>query len=284
MPVPHTFPNESTVTVPDFSNIEIAKLLRLDGRRAVVTGGAQGLGFAIASRLGEAGADVVIGDLNEESALNAASRLAEKGGKAFGWRLDVRDAGSVAAMMAFCRASLGGLDILINNAGIYPVKDTLSMSDSEWDTTLDTNLRGTFMCSREGARLMRADEIIGTKAILNIVSTSGFRGRPGLAHYTASKHGVVGMTKSHALEFGAYGIRVLALAPTLTQTPGIVKRTATNEDPLNGDVEKRIAESIPLGRASLPDDIARVSLFAVSELAAFMTGSILTVDGGFTAF
>jgi NAD(P)-dependent dehydrogenase (short-subunit alcohol dehydrogenase family) len=268
----------------DFPTRSLNDLLRLDGRRAVVTGGAQGLGFAIAARLVEAGAHVVLGDIDGAAASRAARLLEERGGRASGCRLDVRDGGSVAAFMGYCQAEAGGLDIIVNNAGIYPVKDALSMSDEEWDATIDTNLRGTFLCSREAARLMRADTIAGTKAILNIVSTSGFRGRQGLVHYTASKHGVVGLTKSLALELGAYGIRVLALAPTLTRTPGIVERAAADGSALAGEVEKRIVETIPLGRASQPDDIARVAVFAVGELAGFMTGTLLCVDGGLTAF
>lgn len=272
------------MTIPDFSTRDLTELLRLDGRRAAVTGGGQGIGFAIATRLAEAGAHIVIGDLDAEAAARAAAALEDRGGTASSCRLDVRDGKSVDAFMNFCRSSVGGLDILVNNAGIYPVKDALSLSDREWDATIDTNLRGTFLCSREAARLMRLDRITGTKAILNIVSTSGFRGRQGLAHYTASKHGVVGLTKSLALEFGPDAIRVVALAPTLTQTPGIIARSAANVNPLTGDVEKRIAETIPLGRASLPDDIARVAVFAVGELAAYITGTVLCVDGGLTAF
>lgn len=270
--------------VPDFTGRSLADLLSLKGRRAAVTGGARGLGLAIAERLSEAGAQVVIGDLDPVAAARSADALNSDGASAVGHVLDVRSSGSISEFIAFCRSSMGGLDIIVNNAGIYPVRDALSMSDQEWDATLDVNLRGTFFCSREAAKAMRMDEIAGTKAILNIISTSGFRGRPGLAHYTASKHGVVGVTKSLALELGPFGIRVLALAPTLTQTPGIVERGAGGADPLAGEVEKRIIETIPLGRASLPDDIARVAVFAVGDLATFMTGSILCVDGGLTAF
>jgi NAD(P)-dependent dehydrogenase (short-subunit alcohol dehydrogenase family) len=271
--------------VPDFTNVPLEDLLSLRGRRAVVTGAARGLGLAIAGRLAEAGASVAVGDVNGEGAEAAAQQLARgRAAAAFGARLDVRDTKSVRTFVAWAEAALGGLDIWVNNAGVYPTALAIEMSDEQWDETNDVNLRGTFVCSREAARRMSQIASNTPRVILNIISTSGFRGRSGLSHYTASKHGVVGLTRSLALELGELGIRVLALAPTLTLTPGIRERSAAQHDAVAASVENRIISSIPLGRLGVPDDVARVAVFAVSDLAGFMTGAILCVDGGLTAF
>jgi NAD(P)-dependent dehydrogenase (short-subunit alcohol dehydrogenase family) len=266
------------MTVPDVSDRTLAELLSLEGRRAVVTGGAVGIGLAIARRLAEAGAAVVIGDLHDTDAAVAALG-ADTGARIIGTHLDVADTASIVACADLAVDELGGLDIWVNNAGIYPSTPLLDLTDESWDAVLDVNLRGSFVGAREAARRMSGAGRGGV--IINIASTAGYQaGGPGVAHYVSSKHAVRGLTKSLAVELGPQGIRALAVAPTLIETPGIeAGREAFREAGL-GDILDSYAERLPLGRVGVADDVARVVLFAVSDLAEFMTGSTLLVDGG----
>lgn len=203
--------------------------------------------------------------------------------KMFGHRLDVTDSASIKTLVNFAVEDMGGIDIWVNNAGIYPTKLVVDMTDQDWDKVLDVNLRGTFIGAREAAKQMIAGGKGGV--IINLASTAGYQaGGPGLAHYVASKHGVRGLTKSLAVEFGPYGIRVLALAPTLIDTPGITvlreqAKQAAGGAPI-GDLLEQLATREPLGRAGVPDDVARVALFCASDLSMLMTGSTLLVDAG----
>jgi len=174
----------------------------------------------------------------------------------------------------------------VNNAGIYPSTSFLEMTDSEWERVLKVNLDGAFFCSREAARVMTRQPPVKGACILFVVSVSGFRARPGLSHYATSKHGVVGLIKGMALELAPHKIRVLGVAPTLVATPGIDLARGTNTGQ-NAETYKEFlkqtASLIPLGRVSNADDIARVVYFCATDLALFMTGSVLMVDGGLTA-
>jgi NAD(P)-dependent dehydrogenase (short-subunit alcohol dehydrogenase family) len=153
------------------------------------------------------------------------------------------------------------------------------MTDQDWDKVLDVNLRGTFIGAREAGRRMAEAGHGGV--IINLASTAGYRAAgPGIAHYVASKHGVRGLTKSLAVELGPHGIRVLALAPTLIETPGIEEGRAAFQAAGLGDMLEQMAQREPLGRVGVPDDIARVALFCASDLAMLMTGSTLLVDAG----
>lgn len=270
----------------DVSGKPLAQLISLKSRHAVVTGGARGLGLAIARRLAEAGADILLGDLDAEAAERSAAQLkTDFGVAAIGRKLDVRDSRMVAETADRAVAELGGLDIWVNNAGIYPVTPLLDLSDEEWDQVNDINLRGTFLGCREAARRMIAAGRGGV--IINIESMAAVRGRAGCAHYAASKHGVAGITKSLGVELGGHGIRVLSVAPTLAETPGVHERRAAAAGS-GGDImkalEDKVIATIPLGRTALPDDIARVALFCASDLAAFMTGTTVFADGGHSAF
>jgi len=252
------------LSVPDLTDRPLRDLVSLKGRRAVVTGGARGLGAAISCRLA--------GDIDEVGAKSTAEEIGGRFGVAtLGTPLDAARSSSIAATADLAVHQMGGIDIWVNNAGIYPSTPVLETGDEEWDRVLATNLRGTFIGSREAARHMTAAGHGGV--IVNLSSIAGVRGRgPGIAHYVASKHGIIGLTQQMALEFAPRAIRVLAVAPTTIITPGVeAKLKETN-------LEAALAG--PLGRAGRPDDVARVVLFCASDLSMFMTGSTLFVDAG----
>ena len=244
------------MSIADRSTATIDDLISLRGRRAVVTGGSMGIGYAIAHRLAEAGASVLIGDV-EETDGPAGTIAREVGGKAIGCNLDVSDADSIAACAQRAQRELGGIDIWVNNAGIYPSKALLDLTPEDWDRVLDVNLRGTFIGAREAAKAMI--EAGNGGVILNLASTAGFKaGGPGVAHYVSSKHAVIGLTKSLAVELGPRDIRVLAIAPTLIRTPGIDAGEAAFRAAGMGDMLDSYAQRLPLGRVGVPDDVARV--------------------------
>lgn len=265
------------MAAPDLSGRSIADLISLRGRCAIVTGGARGIGASIAGRLAEAGASVAVSDLDESRAKAAASDLSDQFGvTVVGLAVDVRSDTSVESMAQRASDTLGGLDIWVNNAGIYPSRNLLDMPTEEWDQVLDVDLRGAYIGARTAARQFVASDKPGV--ILNVASTASFRAaRPGIAHYVSAKHGLIGLTKSLAVELGPYGVRVLAVAPTLIDTPGI--RESGRQTQM-AELYERIGREHPLGRAGVPDDVARVALFCVSDLAALMTGSVLLVDAG----
>ncbi|MGN6426455.1 MAG: SDR family NAD(P)-dependent oxidoreductase [Leifsonia sp.] len=270
----------------DVSGASIAELVSLAGRRAVVTGGAQGLGKAIAERLAEAGADILIVDINEEPASAAAAELAERYGvTAIGTRADVSDTASVIAAADLAVAELGGLDIWVNNAGLFPNAPVLQMPDEMWDRVFAVNARGVFLGSREAARRMSADGSGGV--IVNIISTAGFQvAFPGMAAYVASKHAARGLTKSLAVDLAPLGVRVLGVAPSFVPTEGnIAAAKAGAEQAAAAGVEMPAIDVMTnsrIGRLGTPDDIARVVLFAASDLSLIMTGSTLLADAGET--
>lgn len=254
-------------------------LFSLRDRRAVVTGAAGGLGRAICRRLAEAGVRTVLGDINGDAAGALSSEIERDfGTSAVGVRVDVTDSRSVAQLAARAVDNFSGIDIWINNAAIFPRKPTLEMSHEEWDAVLAVNLKGAFLGSREAARQMVAQGEAGhRRVILNIASLSGMRGRPQLVHYVASKHGVVGLTKTLAIEFGPLDIRVVGIAPgrlAKETSPAIAGRPADSE---------RLSE-IPLGRLVTNDDVARTAIFLASDLAESISGCTIPVDGGRSAF
>lgn len=275
------------MSIPDVSSRSLAELASLAGRRAVVTGGGRGLGKAIALRLAEAGAAVLIGDVDEDLAIAAAADLSDRYAvAAVGAFMDVTDTTSVAAAADRAVEQLGGIDIWVNNAGIFPNIPVLEMTDAAWDQVFDVNARGVFIGSREAAGRMRAAGRGGV--IVNVVSTAGFRGTaPGLAAYVGSKHAVRGMTRQMALELAPMGIRVLGVAPTYVPTEGnmlaAAAAAAAATEPAGGKDLKPVMQRSLIGRRGVPDDIARVVLFCASDLSAFMTGSTLLADAGQTA-
>jgi len=261
--------------IPDYTNTPSHELLSLTGHIAIVTGGAKGIGLAICRRLAEAGASVVIGDTDLSGATEAVGTLPRPYDQVHhAYLLDITDSATLASSAEYVLSLFGRLDIWINNAGIYPTTGpALDVTDDFIDRMLTVNVRGTFAASREAAKRMRAGGVI-----VNVASTTGFRGTQGISAYSTSKHAVVGLTKNLALELAPHNIRVLGVAPTVIDTPGLHEQLASLGD--SGLDIATIVASNPLGRAGVPDDVARVVLFAVSKMSAFMTGSTILVDAG----
>ena len=252
----------------------LAELFSLSGRNAVVTGGARGIGAACCVRLAEAGARVEVDDIDRGAAEAVAGGL---GTPACAVRVDVADSVSVSGLAERARDERGGIDIWVNAAGIYPATPLLDLDEAEWDDVIRVNLRGTFLGAREAGRVMVARG--GGGVIVNITSTAAYEAAGvGVSHYMASKFAVRGLTKSLAVELGRERIRVLAVAPTVTLTPGLEARRSELE--ANGFALAELAETLPLGRVALPDDIARVVVFCASDLAGLMTGTTVVVDAG----
>jgi NAD(P)-dependent dehydrogenase (short-subunit alcohol dehydrogenase family) len=260
--------------VPNVSGKPLRELLSLRGRAAVVTGAARGIGYATAARLIEAGARVVVADVDDPAARRAQTELGEA---AVAAHVDVTDEGSLRDLAALAVEALGRLDVWVSNAGVYPVTPLLSLGAEEWDRVVGVNLRGAFLGAREAARAMIA--LGNGGVILTIASTAAYRVEgPGVSHYAASKFGVRGLTQSLAVELGPHGIRVLAIAPTVTLTPGLDEQREALE--ASGFALEDLGRSLPLGRVAVPDDVARVAVFCASDLSLLMTGSTLLVDAG----
>jgi NAD(P)-dependent dehydrogenase (short-subunit alcohol dehydrogenase family) len=267
--------------IEDVSAKSLAELMALEGKVAVVTGGAQGIGLASARRLAEAGATVVLADRDGERAAEAALALPGPARKS-ARTMDVTDAEQISKTADTVVDEFGGLDIWVNNAGIFPSTPLLDLPDEEWDAVIAVNLRGMFLGGREAGRRMR--DLGRGGVIVNLASTSGHAGfGPGFAHYTSSKHGILGLTKALAIELGPFGVRVVAISPQLTLTEGITGASDDFEESGLGAVLDGLAARTPLGRVAVPDDVARVVLFAVSGLAQFVSGSNVSVDGGLLA-
>ncbi len=268
------------MAIAEVSEKSLADLISLKGRTAVVTGGAQGLGKAMVRRLAEAGASVLIGDLQQEVAEAAARELSERyGGPVIAAHLDVTDSASIEAIAGRAVSELGGLDIWVNNAGLYPNVGIFDMADDAFDKVMAVNIRGVFAGARGAAR--RMIEAGRGGVIVNVVSTAGFKGvAPGVSAYVASKHGVRGLTRQMALELAPHDIRVLGVAPTFCATEGNMAALAQLPERVQAEISSTLTST--LGRVGVPDDIGRVVLFCASDMAMFMTGSTLLVDAGET--
>ena len=255
----------------------LTTLISLHGRTAVVTGAAQGFGAAIAGRLAEAGARVVVADRDVEGAKAKASALVEAGGVAEAAEVDVADERAVAALFELA----GRVDILVNNAGVFSNAMATDLSVAEFDRIMAVNVRGTFLCSREFGRRSLADGRGGT--IVNVASVDALAPScEGQVHYTASKHAIAGLTKSLSVEFAPHGIRVNAVCPGAAMTEGAVAFVQAGA-PDGIDLAAQwagIADRTPMGRLVEPDDIADAVLFLASDMAASVTGVLLPVDGG----
>ena len=254
------------------SSIPPGQLLDLTGRVVVVTGGSRGIGRGIAERFAEAGAAVLIGALKARAEAEAVrDGIVARGGRAAVALADVSTEAGARAVMAEAQAALGGLDVLVNNAGTYPVTPLLEMSAADFDGVLAANLRSVFLCTRAFAQASAG----GLRAVVNIASIEGTHPAFGHSHYSSAKAGVLMHTRASALELGPMGIRVNAVSPGLIDDEGL--------EALWPDGVARFRARAPLGRLGHRREVADACLFLASPAAGFITGTNLVVDGGVSA-
>ena len=259
------------------TKLPLQKLTALSGKTAIVTGGAMGIGFGIAYRLAEAGANIIIADLNQEAGTTASQQLRDEGFKAEFIKTDVSDEKQVKGAVDFAVKTYGSVDILINNAGIYPIIPVMQMTPADFEKILAVNLKSVFLFTKAVAEIM-INQGRGGK-IINVTSIDALHpSSVGLAVYDASKHGLWGFTKNTALELAPHNIQVNAIAPGGIATPGTGAGQSTT--PEMETILKKFLEKIPMKRMGEPDDIGKAALFLASDLSSYMTGSQIVVDGG----
>jgi 2-deoxy-D-gluconate 3-dehydrogenase len=260
----------------------LPETINLSGKAAIVTGGAKGIGYGIAYRLAEAGAKVLVADLDEATARKTARELTGKGWTVAAIKADVSDEKDVQNMLAVCRQRFGSVDILVNNAGIYPPAPVAQMTADEFEKVLHVNLKSVFLTTKYAAEIMKQQGRGGR--IINITSIDALHpSMVGLAHYDASKHGVWGFTKNSALELAPDKIWVNAIAPGGIQTPGVAAMQNPAQAPSDAKAAKAaeaFLAKIPMHRMGEPDEIGKAVLFLASDLSSYMTGSQIVVDGG----
>lgn len=246
--------------------------MKLEGKVAIVTGAGRegkGIGRFVALALAKEGADIVIADYVVEAAEAVAEEVKKLGRKAVAVQANVALPDDAEAIAKAAMENFGSIDILVNNAGITRDNLIMRMSEAEWDSVIDTNLKGTFNCTKAVTRTMLKQR---SGKIVNMASVMGLIGNTGQANYSASKAGVIALTKTTAKELGSRGINVNAVAP------GFIQTAMTEE--LSESVRENIANQIPLNRLGTSEDVARVVLFLCSEDAGYITGQVICVDGG----
>ncbi len=243
----------------------------LTGRTALVTGASSGIGKHFAGILAAHGATVVVAARRKEKLESTAEDIRAKGGKAAVVEMDVADGASIIAAVDAAEKSVGTIDILINNAGIVGTTSAVDMPESEWDAVVGTNLRGAWLCAREIARRLIAAKKPGT--VLNVASVLGLAVQKGTAPYGSSKAGLIHLTRILAAEWMRYGIRVNSLAPGYIATD-------MADDFFTTPYGQKVMQAIPMRRVGTVDDLTGPMLLLVSNASAYMTGSVITVDGG----
>jgi NAD(P)-dependent dehydrogenase (short-subunit alcohol dehydrogenase family) len=249
-------------------------LFDLSGRKALVTGASRGIGRQIAVALAGAGADVAITARSVDALAETASLVEGAGVRCFRLAQDVREVEASTRAVEAAAEALGGLDILINNAGFENVRPSMEVDEALWDSIVDTNLKGAFFCAQAAARIMAAS---GKGAMVNLCSLTSFVGIPTAVPYGASKTGLLGMTRALATEWAPQGIRVNAVAP------GYFRTAMTEVFYENEDWQNRMLSKIPQGRFGGEGDIGGVTIFLCSDAAAYVTGHCIPVDGGYLA-
>lgn len=242
--------------------------MRLKDRVALITGGGSGIGEATALLFSQEGAQVAICDVNEENARRVASTIMDKGGKSRPYLADVSHKAQVDELVSSVLKDFGRLDILINNAGINRDAILKRMTEEQWDLVLNVNLKGSFLCAKAASAPMMEQRY----GRINNTSSIGALGNVGQANYSASKAGIIGLTKTLALELARFGINVNCVAPGPTVTPMI--------SALPKDIAERFKEGVPLKRFAEPREIANVHLFLASDESSYITGQVIFVDGG----
>ena len=255
----------------------ISELVDLKGKTAIVTGGAMGIGFGIASRLAEAGANIVIADINEEAANKAVKELQSISLISAFIKTDVSDESEVKNAVDFAMKTYKSIDILVNNAGIYPTIPVMKMKLDDFEKVIHVNLRSVFLFTKAVSEVMIKQNKGGK--IINVTSIDALHPSAiGLAVYDASKHGLWGFTKNTALELAPHNISVNAVAPGGISTPGTGAGQQVSAE--MEEILKKFKEKIPMKRMGEPDDIGKVVLFLASGLSDYMTGTQVVVDGG----
>ncbi len=243
--------------------------MKLEGKVALVTGAGRGIGRAVAIKLAQEGADVVCISRTQKNADSVAQAVREQGRKAIAAGIDVADSEAVDNLLSDVMKEWSRVDILVNNAGINRDSLLVRMKDEDWDSVLDTNLKGAFICARAAAKVMMKQRY---GRIVNVTSIVGLSGNAGQVNYSASKAGLIGLTKSIARELGSRNITCNAIAP------GFIETDMTAE--LNEEMRKKIVQNTSVGRLGTPEDIAGAVLFLCSDESSFISGQVISVDGG----
>ena len=241
----------------------------LKGRTALVTGSGRGIGRAIAEKLADYGCNIIISDVNEEEAVETAKEIEAKGVQTLGLKADVSKSDQVAAMIKASLEKFGKIDIVVNNAGVTRDALLMTMKEEDWDLVLNINLKGAFLVTKEVIRPMMKERF---GRIINIASIVGFMGNAGQANYTASKGGLIAMTKTTAREYASRNITANAVAP------GFIDTAMTRALPEK--VQEAMLTQIPMAKYGTVDDIANAVVFLASDMAGYITGQVISVNGG----